>query len=418
MKIRRTAAATFSTALLLACSSSGTGSGGATADGGTAGTSSGSGSGSGSSSGNSSGSGSTSGSSGTASSSTSGGGTSSGTTTTSSSGGGGDASETEGACPAGVAGHCDEGATYPTYAGYTLALVEDFPAPIDLDTDPVFTWSDGSPSGGQARFREQQISFANGTMIITADSTCPSPAAPCIPSSLSYAESAVNANTGTVAAMNVWSGEFRTKYNNYRYGRYEVRYNAPSSNPTYGANPGANTNNGNFLSTMFAFRTPKWLTWNEIDIELEPSIPTSVAYNVIDAQNQDNYPEGNNAAGNTAAIAGYNNTQTHTYAFEWTPTSVTWYLDGTMINQFDGTASDPIPSKSAKIMMNLWIFASSAAFGNPSNNMYPFSATYDYFRFYKWAQETTYPCSPTPTCLSTDDTQYSQNNPNETGYPN
>ena len=73
--------------------------------------------------------------------------------------------------------------------------------------------------------------------------------------------------------------------------------------------------------------------------------------------------------------------------------------------------------------MNLWIFFSNAAFGDPTKNTYPFVATYDYFRFYKWNQETTYPCSPTPTCLPATDyqvkgvTEGSQNNPNETGYP-
>jgi hypothetical protein len=95
-----------------------------------------------------------------------------------------------------------------------------------------------------------------------------------------------------------------------------------------------------------------------------------------------------------------------------------------MVHTFAGTANDPIPSLSAKIMMNLWIFALNTAnpgqtpFGNPTLNQYPFSSTYDYFRFYKWSQETTYPCTPTPTCLSAADVMDSQNNPNEPNYPN
>jgi beta-glucanase (GH16 family) len=270
---------------------------------------------------------------------------------------------------------------------------------------------------------EKQISFANGHMILTADSTCPAPQAACIPASTSYAEPDVNSNTGTRAAANVASGEFRTKYNNYRYGRYEARYNAPTPNSTYGANPGGSTNDGNFLATMFVFRTPKWATWNEIDIELEPSWPTEIPYNVVNAMNSDTYPLTHNASGQTAAIAGYNNTQTHTYAFEWTPSGVTWYLDGNQVHTFAGTASDPIPSSSTKIMMNLWVFAmgtppSSTTFGDPTKNVYPFTASYDYFHFYKWNNETTYPCSPTPSCLPAADTAHSQNNPNETNYPN
>ncbi len=420
MNFRSSAAATLATAWLVACSSSPSSSPSANtgSDGGSSGTAS---TGSGSSSGSSGGSGSGSGSGGT--------GTSSGGTT-SSGGGGADAGESDAVavspdasaadCPAGVVGHCDPGATYPTYPGYTLSLVEDFPGPIDLDNDPVFTWSDGSPEQGQVRFRKEQITFANGNMVITTESTCPSPAAPCIPAGVSYAESAKGANSGVVGAMNVWSGEFRTKYNNYRYGRYEVRYAAPVANPT------VPSGGGNFLSTMFVFRTPKWSDWNEIDNELEPSIPLAVGYNMIDAtMGATMYPSGNAAAGCagsgtgcTGTLTGYKNTDTHTYAFEWTPTSVTWFLDGVMIHQFSGSASDPIPTKSAKIMMNLWIFGSSAAFGDPSKNVYPFAASYDYFRFYKLNTETTYPCSPTPSCLTAADTAFSQNNPNEANYPN
>jgi beta-glucanase (GH16 family) len=317
----------------------------------------------------------------------------------------------------GVVGHCDMGATYPTYNGYTLSLVEDFPAPIDLDTDPIFTWSDGSPEAGQTRFRKEQITFTNGTMVITADSTCKMPAAPCIPDTPSYAECALNQTTGNPGAMNVWSGEFRSKYNNYRYGHYEARFHAPSANPGHETDPATS---GNFLSTMFIFRTPKWQTWNEIDIELEPNIPLAMAYNVVDATGQQHYPSGNAAPGNTmnGLPAGYKNIDTHTYAFEWTPSSVTWFVDGAMVNSYTGSGADPIPTKSAKIMMNLWIFGSTAAFGDPANNMYPFSAVYEYFHFYKWNSETTYPCSPTPSCLQASDTAYSRNNPTETNYPN
>jgi hypothetical protein len=319
----------------------------------------------------------------------------------------------------GVVGHCDQGATYPTYTGYTLALVEDFPAAVNLDTDPLFTWSDGSPESGQTRFREQQLAFANGMMTITAESMCPTPAAPCIPGSISYADAALNMNFGMTPPMNVWSGEFRTKYNNYRYGRYEVRYSAPASNPMYAANPAGSVNDGNFLSSMFIFRTPRWATWNEIDFELEPTIPTSVSSNVVNGMNLMAYPYMTHDAPATApGGAGYANTQMHVYAFEWTSASITWYLDGKMIRQFSGTAADPIPTKSAKIMMNLWVFGSAAAFGDPTKNVYPFTATYDYFRFYKWSGETTYPCAPTPTCLPAGDVLDSQNNPNEPNYPN
>ena len=99
---------------------------------------------------------------------------------------------------------------------------------------------------------------------------------------------------------------------------------------------------GNFISSMFAFRTPKWITWNEIDNELEPNIPNELAYNVVKATGVNTHPTGKNAAGSTSngLPAGYENIQFHTFAFEWTPTSVTWFVDGAQIYQFTGSASD------------------------------------------------------------------------------
>ena len=344
------------------------------------------------------------------------GGSGSGGSSGSSSGSGGDAGDTgddggaSGACPPGVLGHCDSAALtyYPQYTGFTLSLVEDFPGPIDLDNDPIFTWSDGAPAGGLTRFREQQISFANGTMIISADSLCPPPSAGgCIDAGISYAETDPNSDTGMVGAMTVWSGEFRTKYNNYRYGVYEARFHAPA----------LSNSAGDYVSSMFTFRTPKWKVWNELDVELNPTIPTQIGYNCIDAVGQFQYPSNDAHSGIADAGAGYQNTDLHTYTFIWLPTGITWFLDGVQILDFAGTASDPVPSDSCKIMMNLWV-VTPPTFGDPTKNTYPFTSVYDYFRFYKWDQETTYPCSPTPTCLPANDVIDSQNNPNEPNYPN
>jgi beta-glucanase (GH16 family) len=100
---------------------------------------------------------------------------------------------------------------------------------------------------------------------------------------------------------------------------------------------------------------------------------------------------------------------------EWLPTKVTWYVDGVVLRSNNNTAPG-IPTLSAKIMMNLWVFGSAGAFGNPANNKYPFHSTYDWFRYYKWDMETTYPMDD-PTKLPQTDVIYSQNNSNETHYP-
>merc|ERR1719409_108196 len=63
--------------------------------------------------------------------------------------------------------------------------------------------------------------------------------------------------------------------------------------------------------------------------------------------------------------------------------------------------------------MNVWVF-DHYYFGGPNgdNNVYPFHAEYDYFRFYKWDQDDKYPCAGFSTdCLTEDDKYLAKNNP-------
>jgi len=310
-------------------------------------------------------------------------------------------------CPPGVTGHCDSAdpTKYPTYDGYTLNLVEDFPAPVDLNDDPVWTWSDGFPNDSQTSFAEANITFANGRMILKAESKC----APmnnefaCYPPRKYYAESYTDEYPRMKGGTGVVSGEFRTKYNNFRYGRYEVKFKAPA--PI-----------GNFLSTMFVFRNPTNVAWREIDIELEANHQGAVNGNTVNAlMGSKSYPDANSAAW-TAPQTGLDITTEHVYAFNWTPTSITWYMDNnpTPIHSYDGNGAAKIPTLSAKIMMNLWVFHDSSNFGNVTKNVFPFTSEYDYFRFYKWNMETTYPVPGHP--VGDDYVQSAQNNPKEVNY--
>lgn len=316
-------------------------------------------------------------------------------------------------CPANVLGHCAVGETYPAYAGYTLALVEDFPVAINLDTDPIFTWSDGQVSDGQTGFRKENISFADGKMILKATTDCAATTnnANCYPARMSYAEAKSPNKTANVAAHSIWSGELRSKYNNYRYGRYEAKFKAPAANPGF-ENDLAQS--GGYLATLFVFRSPANVQWNEIDIMAEAYKPTYIFSNVVNAANPPGYPGG--ADGNNAGPSGFHINQEHVYAFTWTPTKIEWFVDGTSIRSYDGSGTTKIPTMSAKIMMSLWVFSGNY-FGDPKYNKYPFQTEYEYFRFYKLNTETKYPCTNPPACLDTaDKTQSAQNNPNELNY--
>ena len=85
----------------------------------------------------------------------------------------------------------------------------------------------------------------------------------------------------------------------------------------------------------------------------------------------------------------------------------------TAVRTFAGGASPPIPNKSAKIMMSMWVFGGSYAFGgvDGEKNVYPFTSEYDFFRFYKQDGET-YPMETT--ALPAEDLNKSKNNPTET----
>src|SRR6185436_18704504 len=97
----------------------------------------------------------------------------------------------------------------------------------------------------------------------------------------------------------------------------------------------------------------------------------------------------------------------HTYAFEWLPTSIKWFIDGKLVRvktAGSGQNKLPIPELSTKIVMNLWIFPTAdLGGGDPALNQYPISGQYDWFRFYKWNQDQNYPCMNTPACVSADD---------------
>ena len=133
----------------------------------------------------------------------------------------------------GVSGHPDPSKSYPSYPGFTLALVEEFDSPLDLDNDPIWTWSDGGLYEGDVRFVKQQVRFEGGKMKISADRNP------------GYATQACShAEVGTVDPKPLVSGEFRSRRNIFRYGRYEVRMKAPD------VQPGKPDVDGNFVATM------------------------------------------------------------------------------------------------------------------------------------------------------------------------
>lgn len=286
---------------------------------------------------------------------------------------------------------------YPTYDGFTLALVEEFDNPINLDKDPIWTWSDGGLTEGGIRFVKEAITFPDGKMRIEVSEA----------HEHARAERCSHAEVEELEPKKMVSGEMRTKHNMFRYGRYEASIRAPMVQPT------DSLIDGNYVATMFVYRDAKYKHWREIDIEITGDHPDSVTTNVLSADDTMRW-SARIAESQEERVNKNLRSDFHTFAFEWLPDRVSWYFDGRLIREKLMTGSVPISDLSAKIMMNLWTFDDRALFGGQQimNNRYPMYSEYDWFRFYRWNNETRYPCGGFDTsCLTSDDLYLSSNNP-------
>ncbi|MEJ6951991.1 beta-glucanase [Natronospora cellulosivora (SeqCode)] len=126
------------------------------------------------------------------------------------------------------------------------------------------------------------------------------------------------------------SGELRTN-SFYQYGLFEVSMKAARSEGT--------------VSSFFTYTGPwDWDDdpWDEIDIEFLGKDTTKVQFNYFTSGrggNEHYHDLGFDAADDF-----------NTYAFEWRPDSIRWYVNGKLVH----TATFNIPQTPQKIMMNLW----------------------------------------------------------------
>merc|ERR1712032_1268892 len=157
----------------------------------------------------------------------------------------------------------------------------------------------------------------------------------------------------------------------------------------------------------------KFKHWREIDIEVTGDSPHSVTMNVLNAENTSAWNPWIQASQQFNADVNVRE-EFNTYAFEWLPSGITWYFNGQVVGQHLADSALPVPDLSTKIMMNLWIFDTVYAFGGKEgwNNQYPMHSEYDWFRFYRWNDDLSYPCANLGTeCLTDDDKFLSGNNP-------
>jgi len=197
-------------------------------------------------------------------------------------------------------------------------------------------WTNGDPFN--AGWRADHINFSNGIMTMTLDNqTCPSGC-----SNRPYA-----------------SGEYRTN-NNYGYGRYEGRFKAAKGSGIIGG-------------SLFVYTGPSDnQPWDEVDIEILGKDPTKM---------QTNYFTNGVGGHETLINLGFDSSAAfHTYAFEWTATSIKWYVDGVLVHTENGSRG-PLPTHRAKFMMNIWPGIGVDSWLGPFTYTGPLSQQVDWVRY-------------------------------------
>ena len=161
-------------------------------------------------------------------------------------------------------------------------------------------------------------------------------------------------------------GELRT-IDTYRYGRYEVRMKSAAGSGV--------------VSSFFTYRDfwSDGLTgsehWNDIDLECLGNHDDKVQTNLI-IQNGWDLPE--------LVDIGINPHEGfHTYAFEWTPDYVAFFVDEQVIRWVDNFYADSLYHYQ-KIMMNIWQPTWVDWVGEFDSDILPVYAFYDWVKYYAY----------------------------------
>lgn len=167
-------------------------------------------------------------------------------------------------------------------------------------------------------------------------------------------------------AKNYKGAEYRTK-ESFLYGRFEASFKACGKEGT--------------LSTMFTYfdgtADDPWAShkWNEIDIEILGRYNNDVQVNTITSGSTNHV---RHQPVNFNPALDY-----HTYAFEWTPDYIAWFIDGVEVyrqtEEFVKTVT-----RAQKLMFNVWLPQWSNWMGVFSDQLLPALTYYDWTAYYAY----------------------------------
>ena len=160
------------------------------------------------------------------------------------------------------------------------------------------------------------------------------------------------------AQTKIYKGaEYRTK-STYKYGRFEIRMKSMLREGT--------------LSSFFTYNDSANTPWNEIDIEILGRYSDDVQFNPI-TPGQVNHVSHYQTSFNPSS-------DFHTYAFEWTPKYVAWFVEGTEVHRQTGAHIEAL-TYPQKIMMNVWNPQYPGWVGQWDENVLPGFAYYDWVSY-------------------------------------
>ncbi len=168
-----------------------------------------------------------------------------------------------------------------------------------------------------------------------------------------------------------YSGSIRTD-ESYLYGRFEVRMKSADGD--------------GIVSSFFTYNTD-WvdglgnLNWNEIDIEMTGNRDSSVQFTTHHPGSPNSW-----SYGEIVDVEFNPHINFHDYAFEWTPNSVKWFIDGQLVYEQSESIVDDL-DKSQKIMMNLWPAIWESWVGEWNEEDTPKHAYYDYVKYFEYAPD-------------------------------
>lgn len=153
--------------------------------------------------------------------------------------------------------------------------------------------------------------------------------------------------------------ELRT-LQSYKYGRFEVNYKAAGGS--------------GITSTFFTYYdgTDTYKRWNELDIEIMGRYVQDIQYNAITPG------QVNHVSHFQLNFDPYN--EFHTYAIEWTPDYVAWFVDGSLAHKQTASHIQTL-LESQKIMMNIWQPAYPEWAGDFDERQLPLFAEYDWVQY-------------------------------------